>query len=72
VGSVVAAHRHQFADADAFPVDADRWRALKLRIVRMCDALLLPKKTLREQRARGIPFTDDAARKLEAAGLGST
>ena len=45
--------------------DADRWRALKLHIIRMKDALNLVHTMLREQRERGIPFTDDAARKLE-------
>ena len=34
--AVLDAH---FADDDAFPADADRWRALKLHIARMKDAL---------------------------------
>ena len=65
VRRIIAALDKHLADEDRFSADADRWRELKRHIVAMREALDLVATTLREQRQRAIPLTDDAARKLE-------
>jgi hypothetical protein len=62
---IIAKLDGHFAADDVSPADADRWRELKRHIVRMKDGLDLVATELRAQHERGIPLTDDAARKLE-------
>ena len=57
---LIAALDAHFADEDAFPADADRWRALKRHIVRMKDGL----DTARIE-VRSRPLTEELARIIE-------
>ena len=61
----IAALDGHFAAADVSEADADKWCALKRHLVHMKDALDLVETTLRHLRERGIPLTDDEARKIE-------
>jgi hypothetical protein len=62
---LLASLDNHFSTDDNSPADQDRWRALKRHIIRMKDALDLVETTLRHHRERGIPLTDDEARKVE-------
>jgi hypothetical protein len=52
--------RQPFCCDDAFPADADGWRALKRYIVRMKDGLDLARIEVRSR-----PLTEDLARTIE-------
>jgi hypothetical protein len=62
---ILAALDGHFADEDAFPADADRWRQLKRQIVRMKDALDLARIEL----DRKAPDPSEALKHVQR-GLG--
>jgi hypothetical protein len=55
-----------FAAEDVLPAHVEHWREVKRHIARMMGGLTLVEMTLREERERGIPITEEAVQKLES------
>jgi hypothetical protein len=62
---VMARMDSHFAADDVSPADRDDWKALKRQIVRTMDGLSLVETTVRMERERGRPLTEETARKIE-------